>query len=126
MARRQQPCQHAGHLNYDPSHPYLIGADYIKPVYEFKDKIFHVHFKDIKINRDKVDDYGMFSYPALWHSPKLPGLGGVDFGAFVSALNDIRYDGYACIEVEDKAFEASPADVKRGIEQSYRFMKQYM
>jgi sugar phosphate isomerase/epimerase len=113
-------------LNYDPSHPYLIGADYVKPLYEFKDKIFHVHFKDIQIHRDKVDDYGMFSYPALWHSPKLPGLGGVDFGAFVSALNDIRYDGYACIEVEDKAFEASPADVKRGIEQSYRFMKQYM
>ena len=53
-------------------------------------------------------------------------MGGVDFGAFVSALNDIRYDGYAVIEVEDKAFENSPEDVKRGIEQSYRFMKQYM
>ena len=113
-------------LNLDPSHPYLTGASYIKPVYEFKDKIFHVHFKDILIYQDKLDDYGHFSYPALWHSPKLPGLGGVDFGAFVSALNDIRYDGYACIEVEDKAFESCAADVKRGIEQSYRFMKQYM
>lgn len=113
-------------LNYDPSHPYLIGADYVKPVFEFKDKIFHVHFKDIQIYQDKVDEYGMFSYPALWHSPKLPGLGGVDFAKFVSALNDIRYDGAACIEVEDKAFESCPADVKRGIEQSYRFMKQYM
>jgi len=113
-------------LNYDPSHPYLIGADYVKPLYEFKDKIFHVHFKDIKIDKDKVDDYGVFAYPALWHSPKLPGLGGVDFGAFVSALNDIRYSGYACIEVEDKAFEGSPADVKRGIEQAYRFMRQYL
>jgi sugar phosphate isomerase/epimerase len=113
-------------LNYDPSHPYLIQADYIKPVYDFKDKIFHVHFKDIKINRDKLNEYGAFSYPALWHSPKLPGLGGVDFGAFVSALNDIRYNGYACIEVEDKAFESSIEDVKKGIEQSYRFMKQYM
>lgn len=113
-------------LNYDPSHPYLIGASYIKPVYEFRDKIFHVHFKDIKIYQEKLDEYGCFSYPTLWHSPKLPGLGGVDFGAFVSALNDIRYDGYACIEVEDKAFESSPADVKKGIEQSYRFMRQYM
>jgi sugar phosphate isomerase/epimerase len=113
-------------LNYDPSHPYLIQADYIKPVYDFKDKIFHVHFKDIKINRDKLNEYGAFSYPALWHSPKLPGLGGVDFSAFVSALNDIRYNGYACIEVEDKAFESSIEDVKKGIEQSYRFMKQYM
>ncbi len=113
-------------LNYDPSHPYLIGASYIKPVYEFKDRIYHVHFKDIKIYPERVDEYGFFSYPTLWHSPKLPGLGGVDFGAFVSALNDIRYTGYACIEVEDKAYEGSVEDVRKGIEQSYRFMKQYL
>ena len=113
-------------LNYDPSHPYLLMADYIKPVYEFKDKIFHIHFKDIKIYKDKLDEYGAFSYPALWHSPKLPGLGGVDFAAFCDALNDIRFDGCACIEVEDRAFEANVEDTKRGIEQSYRYMSQYM
>lgn len=113
-------------LNFDPSHPYLIQASYIKPLYEFRNKIFHVHFKDIKIYQDKLDEYGIFSYPALWHSPKLPGLGGVDFGVFVSALNDIRYNGYACIEVEDRAFESSPEDVKTAIEQSYRFMRQYI
>lgn len=113
-------------LNYDPSHPYLIQADYVKPLYEFKDKIFHVHFKDIKIYQDKLDEYGVFSYPALWHSPKLPGLGGVDFAAFCSALNDIRYTGPACIEVEDKAYESCEEDVKAGIEQSYRFMRQFL
>ncbi|MDR2553085.1 MAG: sugar phosphate isomerase/epimerase [Treponema sp.] len=113
-------------LNYDPSHPYLIGASYVKPIYEFREKIFHVHFKDIKIYQEKLDDFGRFSYPALWHSPKLPGLGGVDFGAFCSALNDIRYDGPACIEVEDKAFEGSVERVKAGIEQSYHFMRQFV
>ncbi len=113
-------------LNYDPSHPYLIGASYVKPVYEFRDRIFHVHFKDIQIHRDKLDEYGYFSYPSLWHSPKLPGLGGVDFGAFVSALNDVRYSGCACIEVEDKAFERTPEDVRHGIEQAYRYMRQYV
>ena len=113
-------------LNYDPSHPYLIQADYVKPLYEFKDNIFHVHFKDIKIYQDKLNEYGVFSYPALWHSPKLPGMGGVDFGAFCSALNDIRYTGPACIEVEDRAFEACIEDVKTGIEQSYRYMRQFI
>ncbi len=113
-------------LNYDPSHPYLIMADYIQPVYDFKDKIFHVHFKDIKIYQDKLNEYGAFSYPALWHSPKLPGLGGVDFAAFCSALNDIRYSGPACIEVEDRAYESCLADTKAGIEQSYRYMKQFL
>jgi sugar phosphate isomerase/epimerase len=113
-------------LNYDPSHPYLLMADYIQPLYDFKEKIFHIHFKDIRIFRDKLDEYGAFSYPALWHAPKLPGLGGVDFAAFCSALNDIRYDGFACIEVEDRAYEAGVEDVKRGIEQSHRYMSQFM
>jgi len=113
-------------LNFDPSHPYLLMSDYVKPLYDFKEKIFHVHFKDLKIYQDKLNEHGAFSYPSLWHSPKLPGLGGVDFAAFCSALNDIRYNGYACIEVEDRAFEGSIEDVKSGIEQSYRFMLQYM
>lgn len=113
-------------LNFDPSHPYLLGASYIKPLYEFKDRIFHVHFKDIKIYEDKVDEHGRFSHPALWHSPKLPGMGGVDFAAFCSALNDIGYQGYACIEVEDRAYESSIEDVKAGIEQSYRYMRNFL
>jgi sugar phosphate isomerase/epimerase len=113
-------------LNYDPSHLYLIGASATKPLYEFKNKIFHVHFKDIKIHQEKLDEYGHFSYPALWHAPKLPGLGSVDFGAFCSALCDIRYRGPACIEVEDKAFEGSLALVKQGIEQSCRYMRQFV
>ncbi len=122
---RRIPSDYLG-LNYDPSHPYLLMSDYVQPLYDFKDKIFHVHFKDIKIFPDKLNEYGAFSYPSLWHSPKLPGLGGVDFAAFCSALNDIRYDGFACIEVEDKAFEGSMEDVKRGIEQSYRYMRQFV
>jgi sugar phosphate isomerase/epimerase len=113
-------------LNYDPSHFYLQGASYTKPLYEFKDRIFHVHFKDIKIHQEKLDEYGYFSYPALWHSPKLPGLGGVDFGVFCSALYDIRYSGPACIEVEDKAFEGNLDRVKQGIEQSCRYMRQFV
>lgn len=113
-------------LNFDPSHPYLLGASYIKPLYEFKDRIFHIHFKDIQINQDKVDEYGRFSHPALWHAPKLPGLGGVDFGSFCSALCDIGYGGPACIEVEDRAYEGSPEDIRAGIEQSYRYMRQFV
>ena len=113
-------------LNYDPSHPYLIQADYVKPVYDFKDKIFHVHFKDIRIYQEKLNEYGIFSYPSLWHSPKLPGLGGIDFAALCSALHDIRYTGAACIEVEDRSYEGSMEEVKSGIKQSYRYMKNYL
>ena len=102
-------------LNYDPSHMLLQGADYIRPVYEFKEKIFHVHIKDIKMYPDKIYEYGMFGYPSRFHSPKVPGLGDIDWGAFMSALYDIRYEGAACLEIEDKAFEDSEADILRSI-----------
>lgn len=113
-------------INYDPSHLVLIGADEVKPIYQFKDKIFHVHFKDISILKDKADYYGRFMYPSWWHSPRIPGMGDVNFPALIAALNAIKYDGYAVIEVEDKSFEASINDVKKGIEQSYRYLRNYL
>ncbi len=113
-------------INYDPSHFIWQMMDYIKPIYEFKDKIFHVHFKDIKILKDKLDNVGIMAYPLEFMSPKLPGLGDVDWGKFVSALNDIRYDGYACIEVEDRAFEGSREKIIDSLELSRRYMNQFV
>lgn len=112
-------------LNYDPSHMLLQGADYIRPVYEFKDRIFHAHIKDIKMYPDKIYEYGMFGYPASFHSPKLPGLGDIDWGAFMSALYDIRYEGAVCIEIEDKAFEDCEADILKSIHISVSHIRQF-
>ena len=112
-------------LNYDPSHMLLQGADYLRPIYEFQDRIFHVHVKDIKMYPDKIYEYGMFGYPAQFHSPKLPGLGDIDWGAFMSALYDVRYDGAVCIEIEDKAFEGSVEDVLRSIRISAAHVGQF-
>ena len=50
-------------INYDPSHFVWQMIDYIKPIYEFKDKIFHVHYKDIKVYRDRLNDCGIMAYP---------------------------------------------------------------
>lgn len=50
-------------INYDPSHFVWQMIDYIKPLYEFKDKIFHIHYKDIKVYPDKFQDCGIMAYP---------------------------------------------------------------
>lgn len=50
-------------INYDPSHFVWQMMDYIRPIYEFKDKIFHVHYKDIKIFKDKLAACGIMAYP---------------------------------------------------------------
>lgn len=113
-------------LNYDPSHFVWQMIDYIKPIYEFKDKIFHVHYKDIKLFEDKLNDVGIMAYPLEFMSPKLPGLGDVDWGKYVSALTDIRYDGYTCIEIEDKAFEGSKEAVLNSLKLSKRYMEQFV
>lgn len=113
-------------LNYDPSHFIWQQIDYIKPLYEFKDKIFHVHYKDIKVFKDKLEEVGVMATPLEYMSPKIPGLGDIDWGKFVSALTDIRYTGYSCIEVEDKSFESSEKDILNSIELSVKFLRNYV
>lgn len=113
-------------INYDPSHFIWQQIDYVKPIYEFKDKIFHVHYKDIKLYPDKLNDVGIMAYPLEYMSPKLPGLGDVDWGKYVSALTDIGYEGPTCIEVEDKAFEGSKERILDSVKLSYRYMRQFV
>ena len=113
-------------LNYDPSHFVWQMMAYIKPMYEFRDRIFHVHYKDIKLYKDRLDDAGTMAYPLEYMAPKLPGLGDVDWAKYVSALTDIGYNGYTCIEVEDKSFEGTHEDVIRSLKLSARYMRQFV
>lgn len=113
-------------LNYDPSHFVWQMIDYVKPLYAFRDKIFHVHCKDIKLYRDRLDEVGVMGYPLDFMAPKIPGLGDVDWGRYVSALTDIGYEGCACIEVEDRAFEGSRERVLDSLRQSKRYLDQFI
>lgn len=113
-------------LNYDPSHFVWQFMDYIAPLYEFADKIFHVHYKDIKLYEDKLKRVGSMAYPLAYMSPKLPGLGDVDWAKYVSALTDIGYDGYTCIEIEDKAFEGSKEKVLDSLSLAKRYLEQFV
>jgi len=119
------PSEHFG-LNYDPSHLVWQQMDYIKPLWEFKDRIHHAHAKDVRLDRDRLNDVGILATPLQYHSPKLPGLGDVDWGRFLSVLGDIGYDGPVCVEVEDRAYEASLETRKAALRQSARFLMQYM
>lgn len=117
------PSDHFG-LNYDPSHLIWQFIDYVAPIKEFKDKIFHVHAKDARIDRDRLDRVGVLNLD--WHTPKLPGLGDVEWGKFFGALTDIRYTGPVCVEVEDRAFEHSLEDRERSLVLSKRYLRQYV
>ena len=66
------------------------------------------------------------AYPLDYMSPKLPPLGDVKWDEFVCALTDIGYDGYAVIEIEDKAFEGSKEKILDSLRISKRYMENYV
>ena len=113
-------------LNYDPSHMVLQQMDYLAPMREFADRIFHVHAKDIRVDRHRLDDVGMFAEPKEYHWPKLPGLGEVDWGRFFSVLGDSGYRGPVCVEVEDRVYEGSLDLVKLALKQSCYFLRNFV
>ena len=113
-------------LNYDPSHMIWQHMDYLRPLGEFKDRLFHVHAKDARIDREKLNDVGILAHPNEYHTPKLPGLGDVDWGRFFSVLTDTGYNGPVCVEVEDRAYEGSLEARKRSLRQSHTFLRNYV
>jgi sugar phosphate isomerase/epimerase len=113
-------------LNFDPSHFILQMMDYLKAIREFAPKFFHVHAKDATIDRERLDEVGVFAYPNQWHTPKLPGLGDVNWGKFFAALSGAGYNGPVCIEVEDRAYEGSVENRKAALIQSGRYLRQFI
>jgi sugar phosphate isomerase/epimerase len=113
-------------LNYDPSHLLWQQMDYTRPIYDYKERLHHIHLKDAKVYQEKLNRVGIMANPLEYHSPKLPGLGDINWGKFFSALNDVRYRGPVVIEVEDKAYEGSTADVEKAILTARNYLKQFL
>ncbi|MDZ7314696.1 MAG: sugar phosphate isomerase/epimerase [candidate division KSB1 bacterium] len=119
------PSDHFG-LNFDPSHLVWQGIDVYRAVKEFGKKFVHVHAKDARLDVDKLYDCGFLANPLEYHTPKLPGLGDVNWGKFFSALTDVGYDGPVCVEVEDRAYEGSLERRKASLKQSYAFLRKFI
>ena len=119
------PSDHFG-LNYDPSHMIFQMMNEVLPIREFSGKLFHIHAKDVRIDREKLNDVGILVPPNHFHTPKLPGMGDVDWGPFFSALTDVGYRGAVCVEVEDRAYEGSLEDRKASLRQSLTYLRQFI
>lgn len=113
-------------LNYDPSHMIWQHMDYLKPIRDFGDRFSHVHAKDVRIDRQRLDDVGIMACPSEYHTPKLPGMGDVDWGKFFSTLTDTGYTGPVCVEVEDRAYEGSLDSRILSLVQSHNFLRNYV
>lgn len=122
---RDIPSKHFG-LNFDPSHFVWQQMDYLAPLPEFAERIFHVHAKDVRVDPRKLNDVGIMATPLQYHIPKLPGLGDVNWGAFFAVLGEIGYRGPVCVEVEDRTYEHSLEARKASLRQSAKFLRNFL
>ncbi len=113
-------------LNFDPSHLVFLQMNHLKPLREFAHKLFHVHAKDVMIYRDRLDDVGILATPLEYHTPKLPGLGEIDWGKFFGVLTDVGYRGPVCVEVEDRSYEGDLTARHGSLRQSARYLHQFI
>lgn len=113
-------------LNYDPSHMVWQQMDYLKPIRDFADRISHAHAKDVRLDQHRLDEVGILAHPLEYHTPKLPGLGEVNWGKFFSTLQDAGFKGAVCVEVEDRAYEGSLESRKDSLRQSFRYLQNFV
>jgi sugar phosphate isomerase/epimerase len=117
------PSQRLG-VNFDPSHLIWQFIDPARCIRELGPRILHVHAKDTRIDRQRLQERGILGLG--WHVAKLPGMGDVDWSAFFAALTDVGFSGAVCIEVEDRAYEGGLPDRLRALRQSKRYLEQWV
>ena len=103
-------------LNLDPSHLVWLMVDPERVVREFAERIYHVHIKDLEIDREGLYERTSMSMGMGWQIPRLPGLGEVDWARFVAALYRAGYTGAMVVEHEDRDFEATDELLWRGFD----------
>lgn len=110
-------------FNYDPSHLGYQGVDYVRFIYDFSDRIYHVHMKDVYWS-PTLKESGVFGghlnfgdYRRYWNFRSL-GHGSIDFEEIIRALNDIGYEGPLSNEWED-----SGMDRFHGAEEAAEFIR---
>lgn len=113
-------------LNFDPSHFVWQQMDYLSAMREFASKLFHMHAKDARVDASRLNDVGIMAHPNEYHTPKLPGMGDVNWGKFFSVLTETGYDGAVAVEVEDRAFEGSLDLRLASLRQSHSYLRQYI
>lgn len=120
-------------LNFDPSHLYWLGIDYLRAARDFAGRILHVHAKDAEILEDGRNRYGILSrqlgddiWKSGWWRYRMPGKGAIDWGEFMGVLREIGYDGVLSIEHEDPEYEGSEKDIREGLRLGYEHLAQHV
>lgn len=96
-------------INFDPSHLIWQGMDPAMFLYDFADRVYHVHIKDAAVNLNGrngiLGSHITFGDPRRGWNFVSPGHGDVDFDKIIRILNVKGYDGPLSVEWEDSGID---------------------
>ncbi len=89
-------------IEYDASHYYWQGIDHLQVWRDYAERIYHVHAKDIIVDRALLKRCGV--HGADWWRFVIPGLGVIDWPALFEAVKESGYAGDMVVEHEDRTY----------------------
>ncbi len=97
-------------FNYDPSHFGYQGVDYVGFIRKFRDRIFHVHMKDVAWSSVPTQagvfgGHTNFGDSRRYWDFRSVGRGNINFDLIIRALNEIGYEGPLSVEWEDSGMD---------------------
>jgi sugar phosphate isomerase/epimerase len=111
-------------LNLDPSHLTWLGIDAVAVVAPYVERVLHVQAKDVEVDPTARDRFGVFGnavdraadpWQSGWWRYRIPGLGQIDWAAFVGELRRLGFDGVVSVEHEDPVWSGSVDRVQKGL-----------
>lgn len=113
-------------LEFDPSHLYWLGIDYLYALRKFADRVYAFHAKDTEIDEAARNEYGIIGrqvgaksiWDFGWWKYRIPGWGMINWKEIYKILFDVKYEGPMIIEHEDPVFDGPyrPQGLKMGLE----------
>ncbi|MBU0278246.1 myo-inosose-2 dehydratase [Gemella sp. zg-570] len=100
------------YLLYDTGHIYVSDREYMPLLKEFKDRIGHVHFKDVRLEKleEAVKENMSFLNSFLHGIFTVPGDGCIDYREVYEFLVDMNYRGWIVVEAEQDPKIANPLE----------------
>jgi sugar phosphate isomerase/epimerase len=111
-------------LNFDPSHLTWLGIDPVEVLAPYVDRVLHVQAKDVEVDPAARNRFGVFGnavardaspWASGWWRYRIPGLGQIDWSAFVGELHRLGFDGVVSVEHEDPVWSGSTEQVQQGL-----------
>ena len=100
-------------LVFDTGHAYVSEGDVMPMLNEFVDRVVHVHFKDVRKNKEDDSRKKGLSFQDSFMNDMftIPGDGSIDFRPVFKTLADHKYTGWIMVEAEQDPKKHNPFEM---------------